>query len=87
MIFAKNVMLSDVLDGTSVKQAFLLYEDIDLIIIGHFKKFQSDRSHKFHIDYSHKESMSVWFIDVPSGNATSKRLILSRYLEKYQLFS
>ena len=71
MIFAKNVMWSDVLDGTSVKQAFLLYEDIDLIIIGHFKTFHSDRSHKLHVDDSHKESMSIWLIDVPSGNAES----------------
>ena len=51
--------------------AELLYEGIDLIIIGPFKKFHSDRSHKFHIDNGHKESMSMWFTDVPSGNAES----------------
>lgn len=53
MIFAKNVMLSDVL---RIKEAFLNYETVDVIII-------------VHIDHSHKDRMSMWFIDVPSGNA------------------
>ena len=58
MIFAKNVILSNVL---RIKEAFLDYETVDVIIIVHLKKF--------HIDHSHKDRMSMWFIDVPSGNA------------------
>ena len=51
-------MLSNVL---RIKEAFLDYETVDVIIIVHLKKF--------HIDHSHKDRMSMWFIDVPSGNA------------------